>query len=553
MASTLQNAGTNIEGISQMPLLRQFGFMVGLAATIAAAVAVVMWAQQPNFSLLYSGLTEKDSAGVIDALDKAHVPYQLGGQGTVMVPTDKLHDMRIKLAAQGLPKGSAVGFESLSDSQGFGVSQFMETARYQRSLEVELSRSISTLTNVESARVHLAIPKRSVFLRDKQKPSASVILNLSGGRSLEEEQVSAIMHLVSSGIPDLDASQVTIVDQRGRLLTSKQSGGDFAASAAQFDYTQKLEKSYVQRIEELLAPIVGKEAVRAQVATELDFTSNETTEETFNPETPVVRSEQIVQERVTNGSDSGVPGALSNQPPGAAQVPEKAPKPALPGEKKAAGKAGAGNEAPIAVNSKQRTVKNYELDRTISHTRMGAGIIKRITVAVVLDDKVTPGDGGTLVRTPHSPEDIERFTSLVKEAVGYNPKRGDSVRVINAAFSVPAPVEALPEVALWKRPDFWDKAKQGFGALLVLILVIGVLRILGSIAKGIRDHRAAMQVQVEQAQAAAAATDQAGLTQQSSAQLSSPAAVNMASVKDMAKQDPKLVAQVVKGWVASDG
>ena len=553
MASTLQNAGTNIEGISQMPLLRQFGFMVGLAATIAAAVAVVMWAQQPNFSLLYSGLTEKDSAGVIDALDKAHVPYQLGGQGTVMVPTDKLHDMRIKLAAQGLPKGSAVGFESLSDSQGFGVSQFMETARYQRSLEVELSRSISTLTNVESARVHLAIPKRSVFLRDKQKPSASVILNLSGGRSLEEEQVSAIMHLVSSGIPDLDASQVTIVDQRGRLLTSKQSGGDFAASTVQFDYTQKLEKSYVQRIEELLAPIVGKEAVRAQVATELDFTSNETTEETFNPETPVVRSEQIVQERVTNGSDSGVPGALSNQPPGAAQVPEKAPKPALPGEKKVAGKAGAGNEAPIAVNSKQRTVKNYELDRTISHTRMGAGIIKRITVAVVLDDKVTPGDGGTLVRTPHSPEDIERFTSLVKEAVGYNPKRGDSVRVINAAFSVPAPVEALPEVALWKRPDFWDKAKQGFGALLVLILVIGVLRILGSIAKGIRDHRAAMQVQVEQTQAAAAATDQAGLTQQASAQLSSPAAVNMASVKDMAKQDPKLVAQVVKGWVASDG
>ncbi len=551
MASAIQNAGTNISGISQMPILRQFGFMVGLAATIAAAVAVVMWAQQPNFSLLYSGLTEKDSAGVIDALDKAHVPYQLGGQGTVMVPTEKIHDMRIKLAAQGLPKGSAVGFESLNDSQGFGVSQFMETARYQRSLEVELSRSISTLTNVESARVHLAIPKRSVFLRDKQKPSASVILNLSAGRSLEEEQVSAIMHLVSSGIPDLDASQVTIVDQRGRLLTSKQSGGDFAASAAQFEYTQKLEHSYAQRIEDLLAPIVGKEAVHAQVATELDFTSNETTEETFNPETPVVRSEQIVQERMTNGSESGVPGALSNQPPGAAQAPEKTPKAAAPGAKGTAGKANAEKDQlaqAAAVNSKQRTVKNYELDRTISHTRMGPGVIKRLTVAVVLDDKVTPGDASALVRTPHSPEEIERFTALVKEAVGYNSKRGDSVRVISTSFSVPPPAEALPEIALWKRPDFWDKAKQGFGALLILVLVIGVLRILGKIANGIRDNRATVQVAT-----AAQAVDQGNLGQQQAAQLTSPAAVNMTHVKDLAKQDPKLVAQVVKGWVATDG
>lgn len=552
MASAIQNAGTNIDGISRMPVLRQFGFMVGLAATIAAAVAVVLWAQQPNFSLLYSGLTEKDSAGVIDALDKAHVPYQLGGQGTVMVPTDKIHDMRIKLAAQGLPKGSAVGFESLNDSQGFGVSQFMETARYQRSLEVELSRSISTLTNVESARVHLAIPKRSVFLRDKQKPSASVVLNLSAGRSLEEEQVSAIMHLVSSGIPDLDPNQVTIVDQRGRLLTSKQNAGDFAASAAQFEYTQKLEKSYAQRIEDLLAPIVGKEAVHAQVSTELDFTSNEITEETFNPETPVVRSEQIVQERVTNGTESGIPGALSNQPPGAGQAPEKAPQTAAAGGKNAEKKAGGVEKdqqgQAAAINSKQRTVKNYELDRTISHTRMGPGVIKRITVAVVLDDKVAPGDAGTLIRTPHSPEDIERFTSLVKEAVGYSAKRGDSVRVINAPFSVPPPVEALPEIALWKRPDFWDKAKQGFGALLVLILVVGVLRTLGKIAAGIRDHR-----EVAPVAAPMPGTEQVNLAQQQAVQLTSPAAVNMAHVKDVAKQDPKLVAQVVKGWVASDG
>lgn len=544
MASAIQNAGTNIDGISRLPILRQFGFMVGLAATIAAAVAVVLWAQQPNFSLLYSGLTEKDSAAVIDALGKAQVPYQLGGQGTVMVPAEKIHDLRIKLAAQGLPKGNAVGFESLNDSQGFGVSQFMETARYQRSLEVELSRSISTLTNVESARVHLAIPKRSVFLRDKQKPSASVILNLSSGRSLEEEQVSAIMHLVSSGIPDLDPRQVTIVDQRGRLLTSKAGGGDFAASAAQFEYTQRLEKSYAQRIEELLAPIVGKDAVHAQVATELDFTSNEITEETFNPETPVVRSEQIVQERIGSGTESGIPGALSNQPPGAGQAPEKTAK-ALPGAKPTAGGALAAVEQ--AVNSKQRTVKNYELDRTISHSRIGPGVIKRITVAVVLDDKLTPGDAGALIRTPHSPEDIERFTALVKEAVGYSAKRGDSVRVVSTSFSVPAPAEALPEVALWKRPEFWDKAKQGFGALLVLILVVGVLRILGQIAKGIRDNRASVQAVPGQV------AEQGSLAQQQAVQLAAPAAVNMAHVKEMAKQDPKLVAQVVKGWVASDG
>jgi flagellar M-ring protein FliF len=538
---TVQTAGANIEGMSRLPLLRQLGFMIGLAAAVAIGVAVVLWSQQPTFTLLYSNLSEKDAANVIDALDKSKIPYQLGGQGAVLIPADKVHDTRIKLAAQGLPRGNAVGFESLSENGGFGVSQFMENARYQRSLEVELSRSISTLANVESARVHLAIPKRSVFLRDRQKPSASVLVNLYGGRRLEEEQVAAITHLVSSSIPELDPAQVTIVDQRGHLLTEKNNGGDMALTAAQFDYTQKIERTYAQRVEELLAPIVGKESVRAQVATEIDFTVAEKTEETFNPDTPVVRSEQLVQERVTNGSDGGIPGALSNQPPGAAQAPEKAAAPAN----------AANASAEAAVNSKQRSVKNYELDRTISHTRLGTGVLKRLSVAVVIDDKIAAGPNGATIRTRYSPEDIERFSALVKEAVGFNEKRGDSVSVINAAFSTPAAAEPLPAVPLWQRPDFWDKVKQGFGWALAALLVFGVLRVMGQIGKTLRESRPALQ---SAGAGGEMREDQLMLSQQAAPlKIQAPQNATLDSARDFAKQDPKLVAQVVKGWVASDG
>lgn len=538
---TVQDAGANIDDMSRLPVVRQLGFMIGLAAAVAIGVSVVMWSQQPTFSLLYSNLSEKDSSGVIDALDKSKIPYQVSGQGSVLIPADKIHDTRIKLAAQGLPRSNAVGFESLNEGQGFGVSQFMENARYQRALEVELSRSISTMSNVENARVHLAIPKRSVFLRDRQKPSASVLLNLYAGRVLEDEQVAAITHLVSSSIPELDAGQVTIVDQRGRLLTGQQRSGESALSGAQFDYTQKLEKLYAQRVEDLLVPIVGKEAVRAQVAAEIDFTVEEKTEEKFNPETPVVRSEQIVQERVANGADGGVPGALSNQPPAAAQVPEQAP---AAGEKKDE------TAQQQAVNSKQRTVKNYELDRTISHTRLGSGVIQRLTVAVVLDDKVKTGDGGVLVRTSHSPEDIERFTALVKEAVGFDEKRGDRVSIVNVPFSVPSAPEPLPAVPLWQRPDFWDKVKQGFGWALAAVLVFGVLRIMGQIARSIREHAPAMHRTV------GVQTDEQGggsPQQQQKISIKPPENMTLNAVKDLAKQDPKLVAQVVKGWVSADG
>ncbi len=537
---TVQDAGANIDDMSRLPIVRQFGFMIGLAAAVAVGVSVVLWSQQPTFSLLYSNLSEKDSSGVIEALDKSKIPYQVSGQGSVLVPADKVHDTRIKLAAQGLPRSNAVGFESLNDGQGFGVSQFMENARYQRALEVELSRSISTMANVESARVHLAIPKRSVFLRDRQKPSASVLINLFGGRTLDDEQVAAITHLVSSSIPELDAAQVTIVDQRGHLLTGQQRSGESALSAAQFDYTQKLEKLYAQRVEDLLVPIVGKEAVRAQIAAEIDFTVAEKTEESFNPETPVVRSEQIVSERVTNGADGGVPGALSNQPPAAAQVPEKT---AASGDKKEE------TTQQPGVNSKQKTVKNYELDRTISHTRMGSGVIQRLTVAVVLDDKVTTGEGGVLVRTSHSPEDIARFTALVKEAVGFNEKRGDRVSIVNVPFSVPPAQEPLPAVPLWQRPDFWDKAKQGFGWALAAVLVIGVLRIMGQIARSIREHAPPMR----RSGGAQTAEDSDEAPRQQAISIKPPENMTLTAVKDLAKQDPKLVAQVVKGWVSTDG
>ena len=301
---------TQFVGFSNLTAMRQLGLLIALAASVAVGVAIVMWSTTPNMALLFSGLSDKDTGLVIGALQKQSVRYQLGGTGTVLVPSADLHNVRIQLASQGLPQGTASGFEMLDKPQGFGVSQFMETARFQRSLEVELSRSVMALANVQTARVHLAIPKQSAFLRNRRKPSASVLVNLYSGRTLEEEQVMAITHIVSSSVPDLKVSNVTVVDQNGHLLTSKDNVRGISAS--QLKYTQNLEKNYITRIEGILVPIVGAGAISAQVTAVVDFTVSEQTQELFNPDTPALRSAEILEEGASV-NPQGVPGAASNQ------------------------------------------------------------------------------------------------------------------------------------------------------------------------------------------------------------------------------------------------
>lgn len=537
-AGTSTPAGRALFNMSELPIWRQGALLLGIAASLAIAASVVMWAWEPSYGVLYSNLNEKDLSLVMEALQRDDVQFKIEGSGTIMVPGSKVHNLRIRLAADGIPKGMALGFEGLQQSQGFGVSQFMETARYQRALEVELARSISTMNNVDSVRVHLALPKQSVFLRDKQKPSASVILNLYPGRVLEAGQVAAITHLVSSSISNMEIGQVTVVDQRGTLLTDPERDAALKVSRSQLDYKHQLESDLNDRILAILEPVVGKGAAHAQVSSEVDFTDSEQTQETFNPEKSVLRSSQTTEELNSSQLSGGIPGALTNEPPAANQN-----APADPAQ------AGA---AP--GNSRRRNIQNFELDRTVSHTRYSIGGLKRLSVAVVIDDKSMTDETGEVIREAYTPEEITRLTNLVKETVGYSEERGDRVTVINAPFNNVQPeiIDVEPP-GFWEMPGFWDQ----------VIKVVGMLLIAGIMWKIFKPafHSLAQPRPVQ----AIPQADSSGYTfggndesiplnaqfgKQTAERLLEAAGSQADMVKHMATSEPGVVAQVIKSWVA---
>jgi len=545
------------QGFQGLPAVRQIGLMVGLAASVALGVAVVLWSQQPNYTVLYANLGSKDAGQVVDALQKSGIQFKVDETtGAVMVESSELQHARMELAKDGLPEGNGLGFEMLEKEQGFGTSQFIETARFQRALEGELGRTIATLRNVENARVHLAIPKRSVFLRDRSAPTASVMVDLYSGRSLDEEQIAAIVHLVSSSVPHLKPENVTVVDQAGKLLSSGAADKGMAQTSTQFAYNRKLEATYAERIRQLLEPIVGDGRVRASVNADLDFTVTERTQESFNPDLPALRSEQLSEDHsIRPGAAGGVPGALSNQPPEEAQLQQ-------PGDT-----TGTGDKAatPVPQNSSKHSVRNYELDKTVSHTKLATGTVRRLSIAVVIDDKQVASDTGELVSKPWTSAELERFTALAREAVGFDATRGDTLNIINSSFVPPPVAEALPEPSLLEQPWVWDVAKQAVGALGVLVLVFGVLRpVMRSLAEKGAQSMAHANAMVPAAAAAGAhggagaGEDQLRLSgggvQQ--AQLEAPRAgyeQNLETAKSVVREDPKRVAQVVKNWVGEDG
>ena len=539
-----------VEGFQRLPALRQVGLMIGLAASVALGVAVVLWSQKPPYTMLYTNLSNKDAGEVVDALQKSGIAFEVDQKtGAVMVASNQLHKARMQLAQDGLPQGNSMGFEILQKDQGFGVSQSMETARFQRALEGELSRTIATLRNVESARVHLAIPKRSVFLRDRAEPTASVMVNLYSGRSLDDEQIAAIVHLVSSSVPHLTPENVTVVDQRGNLLSSGDTESAMGPSSSQFSYNRKLELTYSDRIRKLLEPIVGTGRVRATVNADLDFTVTERTQESYNPDLPSLRSEQLSEDQSANaGGPSGVPGALSNQPPEAGVLREPN-----------AADSGTGATS-LPRNSSKRTIRNYELDKTISHTKLSTGNIRRLSIAVVIDDKQELNDNGEIVSKSWADEELNRFTTLVKEAVGFNVQRGDSVNVINSSF-IPAPEpEAVPELSLMEQPWIWDVAKQAVGVLGFLLLVFAVLKpVMRSLAeKGAQAGPSAALATAGGGAVGAVGEDQLSLSGANAqqAQLEGPRKgyeQQLETAKAVVSEDPKRVAQVVKNWVAEDG
>jgi len=450
---------------------QKMGVAVGVAALIALLAGSWMWGQTPDYRVLYSNLSDRDGGAIIESLQQLNIPYKFTeGGGALMIPGSQVHETRLKLASQGLPKGGTVGFE-LMENQKFGITQFAEQVNYQRAMEGELARSVQSISSVASARVHLAIPKPSVFVKEQQKPSASVVLTLRGGRLLDAAQVSAIVHLISSSVPEMAAKNVTVVDQDGTLLSSLQENSGLGLDTKQLKYVQQIEQKYIRRIEDILSPLVGENNVHAQVTANIDFSRTEQTAEIFKPNQNTadgtVRSEQKLE--TLNGSGlnpGGVPGALTNQPP----APATAPIVTTDAGNQVAG------DGKVDNLHKESTV-NYEVDRTISHTLLPVGMIKRLSVAVIVNNRKVTDSKGKVSYVPLTPEEKAQIDNLVKDAVGFDPARGDSLNVQNSAFNNEIIVEE--EIPLWKQPEMIELAKLIAKYLIItLVMLIVVFRII---------------------------------------------------------------------------
>jgi flagellar M-ring protein FliF len=544
---------TPARGIADIPGLKQVGLLAGVAAAVAAAIWLVLWSQGQNYTVLYGQLTERESGQVMDALTAAGIEYKLNPSGAVSVPESKVQEARIRLASQGLPQSDAMGIEMIQKDSALGSSSMMETARYQSVLETELARTIIKVQGVQTARVHLALPKPSVFLRDARKATASVMLQLYPGRRLEPGQVAAIVHLVASSVPELGPSDVTLVDQAGTLLNSPDENAEQAASTRQFAYTRKLEESYQQRIIELLEPMVGAGRVRATVTADMDFTVTEETRENYDPQKTAVRSEQTSNEQRRGGGDAeGIPGALSNQPPGTSGAPT-IPGAATPGNPAPAGQPGAGQTTAAAsgpTSSSQRSTRNFEVDRTLSYVKQPVGVLKRLSVGVVLDDWQKLDADGKVTTSPMTEEDVKRFSQLVRESIGLKEDRGDKLDVLNQAFKGNAPIAAVDGPPLWETPWITQLAKQIVGAVLVLIVAFLVLRpLMKSLTKPAARRGAAG------AEAGDIDGDRVSISGQGgkAIKLAPSFEQQIAAARTLVGQDPRRAAQVVKDWVSADG
>lgn len=537
-------------GFNRLNLMRQVGLMVGLAASVALGLAVVLWARDPSFQPLLNNLQNYDPEEISRVLNESSINYKIDPKtGMLLVETDQIYTARMKLASAGIKEQQATGFEILDKEQGLGTSQFMETARYRRGLEGELSRTIASLRVIRNARVHLAIPKSSVFVRDIRKPSASVFLEMYAGRDLKRPQVESIVNLVAASVPEMDIKDVTVVDQRGNLLSKTDEDEGSIETAKEFEYTRKLESVLNGRVASMLDPIIGNGRFRSEVSADIDFTSIEQAEEVFNPDLQALRSEYTVDEQRVNGSDGGVPGALSNQPPGGAAAPE------IAGAQQGAG---AGGMADV----RKQATRNYEVDRSVSYTKHQKGQVRRLTVAVVVDDikKVNP-ETGEVSFTPWPEAELERLTILVRNSVGYSSSRGDSVSVINTPF---APEEIVP----FEKPEWWENpviiewAKLGGAALLVLILLFGIGRpILRGLASAGRSEKelalAGDEEGLETLESLEDGSAMEKVTLSATDDFLLPGASEgfdkqMNALKGLVAEDPARVAQVVRQWVNAD-
>ncbi|MDE2212728.1 MAG: flagellar M-ring protein FliF [Betaproteobacteria bacterium] len=547
--------------LNQLSGQQKMGLILALAALIAVSFGLWLWGTTPDYRVLYSNLSDRDGGAIIDSLQQMNVPYKFAeGGGALLVPASQVHEVRLRLASQGLPKGGTVGFE-LMENQKFGTSEFLEQVNYKRALEGELARSVQTLASVQTARIHLAIPKPTVFVKDQESPSASVVLALYPGRTLDAGQVNAVVHLISSSVPNMPAKNVTVVDQSGTLLSAPPDKANTGLDESQLKYVHQVEGDYVKRIEDIVTPLVGPRNVHAQVTADVDFTQSEQTAETYKPNQPpnqaAVLSQQTLESDSTNGSNTagGIPGALSNQPPVPATAPLNAPpaKPAVaaaakPGAPAAAtgATAAAQSSPPASTSNRKETTTNFQVDRTISHTKMAVGMLRRMSVAVVLNNRTVTDTAGKVSTRPLSDAEKNQIAALIKDAVGFDEKRGDTLSLLNSAFNEHK--EVIPETPLWKQPETLSMVKEGLKYAVIgavaLFLVLGIIR---------PAFRNLSRVLARLPEPRMQRNDIPPMTDQGSQAGYAPSYENnLGTAKQLAQQDPKIVASVVKEWVGAN-
>ncbi|QLI80559.1 flagellar M-ring protein FliF [Chitinibacter fontanus] len=545
---TARNIGGLRQRFDALPPARKMMAMVMVAVLIAAVAGSLLWSREPAYRILFTNLPDKDGGAIVQSLEQMKIPYKLDA-GMISVPSNVIYDVRLKLAAQGLPKAGNVGFELL-DNQKFGVSQFAEQVNYQRAVEGELTRSIESISAVDKARVHLATPKQTVFLRDQQKPSASIVLTLHPGRTLDGGQVAGIIHLVSSSIPGMPVANVTVVDQDGNLLSRSadlNSRGNL--DQRQLQYVGQIERGFVERLETILAPIVGKDNVRAEVTAQVDFAEIEQTSESFKPNSPpntaAIRSQQTMDQTGKNADDAamGVPGALSNQPPGAAAAPITAPI--------ASGASAVGSVA--SSNSRKEATTNYEVDKTIQHVKQPVGIVKRLSAAVVLNYKAGKDKDGKVAYVPFTAAEMTQINNLVREAIGYNKERGDSINVVNAAFAESMPLEdkPLPDKALnYIQSNAMDVLKMLVIAIASLYLLFFVVRPLMKDLTRSRDEARTIELDLGEPGSGNVFSIEGGADDSPEEQNKMAAFADLLQqAKELAKNDPRMVATILREWM----
>ena len=534
---------------------------VGAVLLVALAIGAALLGGRTEWRVLYANLADKDGGAIVAQLSQMNIPYKYAeGGAAILVPAERVHDTRLRLASQGLPKGSVAGFEGM-ESNRLGMTQFQERLTFQRGLEGELTRSIQALSSVQSARVHLALPNQNGFFREQQKPSASVLVSLYPGRTLDRTQLAGIVHLVSSSVPEMAPAAVSVVDDTGKLLSEPADGsaGNRGIDQEQLQYTQQIEQTFTRRILDILEPIVGKGNVRAQVTADVDFTQTDSTSEShrpnLGPDSSAVRSQQLIESGPGAGGPtppSGVPGAVSNQPPGNASAPINGPAQTLA----AAGTPGAGAQGGAAAGGKRESTINYEVDKTVRVVRGSTGQVRRLSAAVVVNHQSTTDDKGKVQSVALTAEQIDKMTALVRETIGYNKERGDSVNLVNAPFAVDKVVQtSLP---LWQQPQVHDLVRElawPIGAVLLAALVLlGLVRpSLKAMAKVPEAPPAQEPAQLDALVADEA--DRPPLLTHAPGQAEpapSEAQLRLEEARRLARENPVAVANIVKDWIGSE-